>query len=68
MKWVAAQGERARVRPDMRIVVTDDFERLADRLAGTLAIMREIAKIAGKGGRGNRLLRTILKINSMICI
>jgi len=31
-------------------VVADDFERLADRLAGTLAVMREIAKIAGKRG------------------
>jgi transcription-repair coupling factor (superfamily II helicase) len=50
VKWVAAQGERARVRPDMRIVVTDDFERLVDRLDGTLRIMREIAKIAGKRG------------------
>ena len=48
MKWVAAQGERARVRPDMRIVVAEDFEELDDRLAGTLKIMREIAKIAGK--------------------
>jgi transcription-repair coupling factor (superfamily II helicase) len=34
----------------MRIVVTDDFEKLADRLSGTLQIMREIAKIAGKRG------------------
>jgi transcription-repair coupling factor (superfamily II helicase) len=50
VRWVAAQGERARVRPDMRIVVTDDFDKLAARLAGTLAIMREIAKIAGKRG------------------
>ena len=33
--WVAAQGSLARVRPDMRIVVTDDFEKLADRLEGT---------------------------------
>ena len=49
MKWVA-QDERARVRPDMRIVVADDFERLEDRLAGTLTMMREIAKIAGKKG------------------
>jgi hypothetical protein len=32
----------------MRIVVADDFEKLADRLAGTLQVMREIAKIAGK--------------------
>jgi len=48
VKWVGAQGERARVRPDMRIVVADDFEKLADRLSGTLQIMREIAKLAGK--------------------
>ena len=34
----------------MRIVVADDFEKLADRLDGTLKIMREIAKIAGKKG------------------
>ncbi|HKN28893.1 MAG TPA: transcription-repair coupling factor [Roseiarcus sp.] len=50
VKWVTAQGERARVRPDMRIVVADDFERLEDRLARTLRIMREIAKIAGRKG------------------
>jgi transcription-repair coupling factor (superfamily II helicase) len=50
VKWVAAQGSLARVRPDMRIVVADDFEKLADRLDGTLKIMREIAKIAGKRG------------------
>ena len=39
----------------MRIVVTDDFEKLADRLEGTLKVMREIAKIAG-GRRGSREL------------
>jgi transcription-repair coupling factor (superfamily II helicase) len=50
VRWVAAQGDRARVRPDMRIVVTEEFERLEDRLSGTLGIMREIAKIAGKRG------------------
>ncbi len=49
VKWVA-QDERARVRPDMRIVVTDDFDRLEDRLTETLRIMREIAKIAGRKG------------------
>jgi hypothetical protein len=36
----------------MRIVVTDEFEQLDDRLDGTLLIMREIAKIAGKRERG----------------
>jgi transcription-repair coupling factor (superfamily II helicase) len=50
VKWVAAQGRGAYVRPDMRIVVTDDFEKLADRLEGTLKVMREVAKIAGKKG------------------
>jgi transcription-repair coupling factor (superfamily II helicase) len=50
VRWVAAQGDRAYVRPDMRIVVTDDFEKLADRLTGTLMVMREIAKIARKKG------------------
>jgi len=49
---VAEQGERARVRPDMRIVVAGDFEKLADRLEGTLAVMREIARIAS-GKRGS---------------
>jgi hypothetical protein len=34
----------------MRIVVVDDFEKLEDRLTGTLKVMREIAKIAGKKG------------------
>ena len=34
----------------MRIVVADDFDKLADRLAGTLKFMREIAKIAGRKG------------------
>jgi transcription-repair coupling factor (superfamily II helicase) len=50
VKWVASQGSLARVRPDMRIVVTDDFEKLEDRLTGTLRIMRDIAQIAGKKG------------------
>jgi hypothetical protein len=34
----------------MRIVVTDDFEKLADRLGGTQRVMREIAKLAGRKG------------------
>jgi transcription-repair coupling factor (superfamily II helicase) len=49
VKWVS-MNPLARVRPDMRIVIADDFEKLADRLEGTLKIMREIAKIAGKKG------------------
>lgn len=37
-------------RPDMRIVVADDLEKLDDPLAGAPKIMREIAKIAGRRG------------------
>ena len=47
VKWVQG-NEDARVRPDMRIVVGGEFERLADRLDGALKTMREIAKIAAR--------------------
>ncbi len=50
VKWVTSQGSLARVRPDMRIVIVGDFEKLADRLEGALGTMREIAKIAKKKG------------------
>ena len=50
VRWVTAQGSLAKVRPDMRVVVIRDFDELPERLEGTLTIMREIAKIAGKKG------------------
>jgi len=50
VKWVTSQGPAAKVRPDMRLVIAGDFETLEDRLKGTLKIMREIAKIAGRRG------------------
>ena len=37
-------------RPDLRIVVAGEYERLEDWLAGTLRIIREIARMAGKKG------------------
>jgi transcription-repair coupling factor (superfamily II helicase) len=49
VKWVTGNAE-ARVRPDMRIVVSGDFEELSDRLDGALKTMREIAKIARRKG------------------
>jgi len=49
VKWVTGHPE-ARVRPDMRIVVSGEFERLGERLDGALKTMREVAKIAGKKG------------------
>jgi len=50
VKWVGSQGVIARVRPDMRIVVSGNFERLKDRLSGALTTMREIARISGRKG------------------
>jgi transcription-repair coupling factor (superfamily II helicase) len=50
VRWVSAQGSLAKVRPDMRIVAIREFDELPDRLAGTLEIMREVAKIAGRKG------------------
>jgi len=50
VKWVTAQNSMARVRPDMRIVIADDYEKLADRLGRTLKVMREIAKLAARKG------------------
>jgi transcription-repair coupling factor (superfamily II helicase) len=49
VRWVQG-NEDARVRPDMRIVVSGEFEALGARLDGALKTMREIAKIAGKKG------------------
>jgi hypothetical protein len=50
----AQEGQGALIvagrHPDMRIVVTDDFEKLADRLGGTQRVMRESAKLAGRKG------------------
>jgi transcription-repair coupling factor (superfamily II helicase) len=50
VRWVTAQGSLAKVRPDMRIVVVGDFEEMGERLEGTLGIMRELTKIAGRKG------------------
>jgi len=47
VKWVT-EHLLAKVRPDMRIVVVDDFEVLEVRLDGTLPVMLEIAKITGE--------------------
>ena len=49
-KSVTAQGSLARAPLDTRIVIVGDWEELADRLEGALAVMREIAKIAGRTG------------------
>jgi transcription-repair coupling factor (superfamily II helicase) len=41
-----ARHDDAKVRPDMKVVLFEDWERPEDRLAGTAAILRELVKIA----------------------
>jgi transcription-repair coupling factor (superfamily II helicase) len=48
VRYVAEQGRDAKVRPDMKIVFSRDFESVAERLEGTRKIMRAIAAIAVK--------------------
>ena len=50
VRYVSAQGANAKVRSDMRVVFIRDFETPEERLEGVLAIMRELARIAGKKG------------------
>jgi transcription-repair coupling factor (superfamily II helicase) len=46
VRYIAEQGSFAKVRPDMRIVFSRDFESADDRLKGTSAILRTLARIA----------------------
>ena len=45
--FIRDQGPAARVRPDMKVVFFDDWERPLDRLKGTTAILRNLARLAG---------------------
>ncbi|MDF2115214.1 transcription-repair coupling factor [Roseiarcaceae bacterium H3SJ34-1] len=49
VRYVAEQGRDAKVRPDMRIVFTRDFETAKERLEGTRLILRTLVSIAEKG-------------------
>ncbi|PNG24482.1 transcription-repair coupling factor [Methylocella silvestris] len=48
VRYVSEQGPYAKVRPDMKIVFSREFERIEDRLEGTRKIMRALAAIAAK--------------------
>jgi transcription-repair coupling factor (superfamily II helicase) len=45
LRFIAGH-DNAKVRPDMKVVFFDDWERPEDRLAGTAAILRDLVKIA----------------------
>jgi transcription-repair coupling factor (superfamily II helicase) len=50
VKFVAGEGPRARVRPDMKIVFTRDWESAEERLVGTQRILRTLVALAEKKG------------------
>jgi transcription-repair coupling factor (superfamily II helicase) len=43
--FIREQGPAARVRPDMKVVFLEDWERPIDRLKGTAAILRRLVSI-----------------------
>ena len=44
--YIRDQGPAARVRPDMKVVFFDDWERPEQRLKGTTTILRRLVGIA----------------------
>jgi transcription-repair coupling factor (superfamily II helicase) len=46
--FIREQGIGARVRPDMKVVFFDDWERPEERLKGATDILRRLASIAGR--------------------
>jgi transcription-repair coupling factor (superfamily II helicase) len=44
--YIREQGASARVRPDMKVVLLDDWERPQDRFAGTSSVLRRLVAIA----------------------
>src|SRR5262249_42904692 len=48
VRYIAEQGPLAKVRPDMKIVFTRDFEKRAARLDETRNILRTLVAIAAK--------------------
>ena len=46
--FIREQGPAARVRPDMKVVLFDDWEEPEDRLDGTTRILRRMAAIADR--------------------
>ena len=46
VRYIAEQGSFAKVRPDMRVVFSRDFEEPDERLKGTAVILKNLARIA----------------------
>ncbi len=48
VRFVAEQGSRAKVRPDMKIVFAGDFDETHERLEGARRILRTLVALAQK--------------------
>ena len=46
--YIREQGPAARVRPDMKVVLFEDWERPEERLKGAATILRDLVRIAGR--------------------
>jgi len=46
--FISKQGASAKVRPDMKVVLFYDWEKPAQRLHGTTAVLRNLVRIAGQ--------------------
>jgi transcription-repair coupling factor (superfamily II helicase) len=46
--FIREQGPAARVRPDMRVVFFEDWEKPEDRLEGSAGILRQLVRIVGR--------------------
>src|ERR1043166_9070951 len=46
--FIIKQGPSAKVRPDMKVVLFYDWEKPAQRLHGTTAVLRNLVRIAGQ--------------------
>jgi transcription-repair coupling factor (superfamily II helicase) len=44
--YIREQGPAARVRPDMRVVLFEDWEQPEQRLKGAAAILRDLVRLA----------------------
>ena len=49
IRWIGEQGSIAKVRPDQRIVLIRDWADMGGRLKGTMAVMTQLARLAGDG-------------------
>jgi transcription-repair coupling factor (superfamily II helicase) len=46
IRYIGQYGSLAKVRPDMRIVFIDDYEKPAQRLKASQALLRDLVRVA----------------------